>query len=88
MANKRTLKRGINLICEKLFIECVAASLYGTSHKDNANSLLASVIQMQSDFICRVSHVEPGMKPKIYFKKLREQFAAHVSEKADQINNF
>ncbi len=88
MANKRSLKRGINLICEELFIECVAASLYGAeSHKDNADALLSSIIRMQSDYTCRVSHPEPGMPPKMYYRDLRDSFAAQVSELVDQINN-
>jgi hypothetical protein len=88
MANKRTLKRGINLVCEELFTEAVAASLYGNDvHKDNAEALLFTIVKMQSDFTCRVSHPEPGLPPKVYYKKLRENFAAQVSEFIDQINN-
>jgi hypothetical protein len=88
MANKRSLKHGINLICEGLFTECVAASLYRTdAHRDNAEALLFSIIRMQSDFTCRVSHPEPGMPAKAFYKDLREKFAAQASEIADQINN-
>ncbi len=88
MANKRSLKHGINLICEELFTECIAASLYGAeSHKDNAEALLFSILKMQSDFTCRVSHAEPGISPKKYYKDLREKFTAQVGEIVDQINN-
>lgn len=88
MANKRTLKKAINLICEELFTECIAASLYGAEgHEDNAEALLFSIVKMQSDFICRISHPEPGMKAHDYYKDVREKFAAQVSEKVDQINN-
>ncbi len=88
MANKRTLKRAINAISEELFVECVAASLYSPeNHQDDAEALLASIIKMQTDFTTRVSHVEHGMKPKLYFKDLREKFSAQVSDIVDQINN-
>jgi hypothetical protein len=88
MANKRSLKRGINLICEELFTECIAASLYGAErHKDNAEALLFSIIRMQADFICRISHPEPGMPAKKYFMNLRQQFSSQVTEVVDQINN-
>ena len=88
MANKRSLKRIINLICEELFTECVAASLYGNeAHKENAEALLFSIMQMQADFICRVSHPEPGIPAKQYFKTLRETFTAQTGELIDQINN-
>ncbi len=88
MANKRSLKHSINLICEELFVECVAASLYGAdAQKDNAEALLFTIIKMQSDFTRRVSHQEPGMAAKKYYQDLREKFSAQVSEIADQINN-
>lgn len=88
MANKRSIKGAINGICEELFAECIAASLYGTEkHLSNTDALLSSIIKMQSNYIRRVSHPEPGMKAKDYFKDLREKFAAEVSEVADQIDN-
>lgn len=87
MANKRSLKKVINLICDELFTECVAASLYGAeNNKDNAEALLFSIIKLQSDYVCRVCHPEPGMSAKAYFKDLREKFSAQVSETIDQIN--
>ena len=89
MANKRSLKKTINLISEELFVECVAASLYGNDvHKhSNAEAVLSSIIKMQSDFTRRISHPEPGMDPKVYYKSLRDKFAGQVSELVDQINN-
>lgn len=88
MSNKRTLKQTINLVCGELFVEAVAASLYGNeTHADNSDALLFSILKMQNHFISRVSHPEPGMKAKKYFRDLREKFAAQVSEIVDQINN-
>lgn len=86
MANKRSLKQTIALVCEELFAECVAGSLYG-QNKDSAKALLYSIVKMQNDFICRISHLEPGIPAKLYFKDLREKFVAQVSEIVDQINN-
>ncbi len=88
MANKRSLKKAINQICEELFSEAVAASLYGnTTNKDNADALLVAIIKTQCNYIRRVSHPEPGIAAKVYFKDLREKFAAQASEIADQIIN-
>ena len=88
MANKRTLKKVINQICEELFTEAVAASLYGNeANKDNTQALLVAVIKTQRNFISRVSHPEPGIEASAYYKALREKFAAQVSEIVDQINN-
>ena len=88
MANKRTLKKQINLICEELFVDFVAASLYGNTPKQSeAGAVLFSIAKLQNNFISRVSHPEPGIKAKKYYKDLREKFAAQASEIADQINN-
>lgn len=86
MANKRELKHTINLICEDLFAECVAASLYG-NNRENSETLIFSLVRMQQDYISRISHPEPGMPAKRYFKKLRESFVAQVSEVVDHINH-
>ena len=87
MANKRSLKKAINQICEELFTGAVAASLYGSEAKDNTQALLVSVIKIQRNYISRVSHPEPGIEAKKYYKDLREKFAAQAGEIADQINN-
>ena len=88
MANKRTLKRAINLICGELLTEAVAASLYGNDkHRKGDKTLAYSIMQMQRNYICRISHPEPGMLPKHYFKDLREKFSAEVCETVDHINN-
>lgn len=88
MANKRTLKHAINGICEELFAECIAASLYGAGdHKGNTDALLFTILKIQANFISRVSHPEPGIAARAYYKDLREKFSAQVSEVVDQINN-
>ena len=69
MANKRILKKKINLICEALFADCVAVSLYGPeANKGNAEAHLYTIVQMHDHYIKRVSHPEPGITAKAYFK--------------------
>ena len=88
MTNKRDLKRTINYICSDLFAECVGASLYnGTPEKDNVESLLTSIITTHADFIRRISHPEPGLPQRQYYKKLIVEFNEQVSEIIDQIGN-
>ena len=87
MTNKRTLKKGINVICETLFAECVAVSLYGTKEsKKAADELFGAILKMQAHFLSRVSHPEPGMTAKAYYKDLGEKFSQQVTEILDQIN--
>ena len=84
MANKRSLKRSITLFSEQLLTECIAASLYG-HNRESAEALIFSIVKMEDDYICRISHPEPGMSAKLYFKDLREKFAAQASEIIDQL---
>ena len=88
MANKRNLKRTINYICCDLFAEAVAASLYGEKpNKDNIDALLSSILIIHNDFLSRVSHPEPGMDKKVYYKAIIEDFNKQASEIIDQIQN-
>ena len=47
MANKRTLKHSINLVCGDLFAECVAARLYG-NRGDDCEAIIYSILKMRS----------------------------------------
>lgn len=88
MANKRNLKKIINYICSDLFSECIATSLYSDKKKqEEVNAILASIIILQRNYICRISHPEPGMSPKAYFKDLKEGFTAQIEEITDNIAN-
>ena len=88
MTNKRDLKRVINYICSELFAECVASSLYvGRPCEENVNSLLATIVRLQGEYICRVSHPEPGIAPKKYYQDLKENFNKEVAEIIDHIGN-
>ena len=86
MANKRSLKKEINLVCESLMAECVAVTLYGPEEKkESASDLFHSVMEMGDHFLSRVSYPEPGIAPKAYYKDLREKFNEQVKEILDQI---
>ncbi len=88
MRNKRILKKAITQICEAMFTECVATTISSRqSSQENIKALLFSIVRMHDDFISRISHPEPGMPAKKYFKVLREQFSGQASELIDQINN-
>lgn len=88
MANKRDLKRTINYITSELFAETVAASLYnGKPSQEDVDGILSSIVMVNSDFIKRVSHPEPGMKQGTYYQNLIHDFNKQVSEIIDQISN-
>ena len=49
--------------------------------------LLTSIVLLRSEYVSRISHVEPGMSAKIYFTDLRKKFDAETNEIIDQISN-
>ena len=55
--------------------------------KENIDTLLTTILVIHTDFIRRISHPEPGMKQKKFFKLLVKDFNKHVSEIIDQICN-
>ncbi|MBO5314342.1 MAG: hypothetical protein IJ421_04605 [Prevotella sp.] len=86
MANKRTLKKNINYVCSELLAECIATSaLHNNETSVDTKALLYSIISTHNDFIRRISHPQPGMKQKEYFKIIIEDFNKHVCEIIDQI---
>lgn len=88
MANKRNLKKKINYICSEIFAECIATSLYsGKPDNDNVKALLSSILIIRSNYVRRISHPEPGMPAKLYYKDLIEKFNKETSEVIDQICN-
>ncbi len=84
---RKDLKKHINYLCGELLAECIAAA--GYSKKDNGGdveNVMLSIFKMQSDWICRLSHVEPGSK-KLFFKKLKEDMQNRTNEIIDQIQS-
>ncbi len=88
MARKKDLKKTINCICEELEANCVAYSLYnGKPIDEDVSALFTAILHVQADFISRISHPEPGMPQKQYYKHLVEDFNKHVIELVDQMCN-
>lgn len=87
MANRRTLKKNINSICSELFYECIALSHYNLDVKrEDIDNLMTRILVMQDEFISRISHTEPG-NVKLFYKKLKEDFSAQVSDIVDSLGS-
>ena len=84
---RKTLKKHINYLCGELLAECMAATDF--SQKDNkqdVENVMLSILKMQDDLICRLSHVEPG-STRLFFKKMKEDMQKQTNEIVDQIQN-
>ena len=69
MSSRRNLKKQVNYIAGELFTECMINSLFvpGTD-KAKADELMADVLEMQQEFISRLSHTQPGQVKQFYKK--------------------
>ena len=85
MAKRRELKKNVNYIAGELFSECLINSMFvpGTD-KAKADERRAEILNMQDEFISRISHTEPG-NVKGFYKKFRVDFNAKVNEIIDAI---
>lgn len=88
MANKRELKQTINFVCAELLSEAfIAGMLEKNIENESVDNLLNAIVRINHDYIRRISHPEPGMKQKIYFKDLIDNFNKDVDETIDMIGN-
>lgn len=85
MASRRNLKKHVNYIAGELFAECLVNSLYvpGTD-KAEADKLMGEVLELQHEFISRISHTEPG-NVKRFYSKFRTDFNKQVESIIDRI---
>lgn len=83
MASRRELKKNVNYIAGELFSECLINSMFvpGTD-KAKADALMEEILFMQTDFVSRISHTEPG-NVKGFYKKFRTDFNTKVNEIID-----
>lgn len=86
MANKRQLKKTINLMCGELFVESVAIShLQNETSREDLENVMKAILRLHDDLICRVSHPEAGMPASVFYKKLRNDLIKGTNEIADQL---
>ena len=84
---RKEFKKRISLLCGELMAECIAAAQFGNkASPEDVENVALSIITMQDDLICRLSHVEPG-STKLFFKKLREDMQKRTEEIVGQIQN-
>ena len=80
MSNRRKLKKAVKSDLGELFADCVALSMVAHDDSEKLQQVLADVTDAYHDFVPRISHVEPGLTPRVFFRKLRSDFAAKTAE--------
>ena len=85
MANRRKLKKIVNMVTGDLLMECMAVK-QANSHIDNADveNIAGSILLMQEDFLARISHVDKRQVRR-FFRQLEEDFSTSTNEIIDNI---
>ena len=84
MANRKRLKKSINIVMGELFADCVALSMLGEGDQQKLHDLMAEVLNVHSDFVARLSHVEKH-SAHAFCQKLRADFTAKVNDLSERI---
>ena len=65
------------------------AAVKTKSFKDlkNIKAIISSILGVYANSISRVSHPQQGMKPKLYFKDLKDKFEQEICEIIDVMGN-
>ena len=86
MAKRRTLKKNVNYIASELFTECLSASIINPKvNQAEADKVLAEILDMQNEFLSRISHTEPG-NVKGFYSKLRTDLQAAANQIVEHMN--
>ncbi len=87
MAKRRLLKKRVNYIVGELFCECLVVSkLFPQIEQEKLDVLLARILNLQNDIVCRISHTQPG-NVKGFYRTLRRDFQAEVNAIIEEITN-
>ena len=90
MANRRTLKKGIQLVTSDLITESYINHLM-LKKMDNAgfDAIVEKIADINNDFLARVNHPNGTKEPKLvkaYYKKLVADFNKEVEQIIEKLN--
>lgn len=87
MANRRELKKYVDYVASELFIECLVNKLYvPNTDKDKADRLMAEILNLQHEFISRISHTEPG-NAKGFYRKFHNDFRERIGQVVESLSH-
>lgn len=85
MANRRKLKKIINLVTSDLLMECLAVKQANKHISDaDVENIVGSIMLMQEDFVSRLSHVDRHQVRR-FFRQLEDDLTVSTNEIIDNI---
>ena len=84
MASRKQLKKSIKRITSELMTDCVVLNACTPGSADKYQPLMAELLQIHTDYVARLSHVEKGSE-RVCFKRLHQEFTASINDLAERI---
>lgn len=84
MASRKNLKKNVKNLCADLFADCVALSMCDSADRAALEGLMAEIIELNSEYVSRISHTERGSE-KLFYRKLRAEFAEKAKNLGERI---
>lgn len=85
MASRKNLKKVITFVVDDLATEAFLMSYDAKGDTEAWINVFNKIFNLNNDYIARVSHVEPGMPAKKYFKALCDSFSADAKAVLDEV---
>lgn len=77
MASRKNLKKTVNYIVDELCTECFIQEFVKKADEEKVNEILTDIMALQTEFLARCSHTEPG-NVKGFYKKFYDDFNAQT----------
>lgn len=76
MASRKNLKKVITFVVDELATEAFLLSFDAKDNTEDWVNVFNKIFSLNTEYIARVNHVEPGMPAKKYFNALCDSFNA------------
>lgn len=87
MASRKNLKKTVNFIVSELFTQCLVLRTVKGADDAKVREVLADILKLQSEFLSRANHTEPG-NVKGFYRKYYEDFNAQADAIYDKMMAF
>ncbi|MCQ2057727.1 MAG: hypothetical protein MJY75_05905 [Bacteroidaceae bacterium] len=87
MASRRNLKKDVSYVIGDVFTEClIYKELVPGTDKAAADDLMVDLLKMDTEFITRISHTQPG-EAKQYYRTYYRDFNEALQKVVAKLNS-
>lgn len=87
MASRKNLKKTVNFIVEEIVTDCLVQQALKETDEKNVDEVLSDVMNLQNEFLARISHTEPS-NVKSFYKDFYKDFNDRVDAIYAKIDAF